>query len=78
MPHHRNLGLDELRDEFDPALAAFDFHRFSAALFHQPHRIADGFLDRNVEAAVGHVRYQQRPTSSAPHRASVVQNVVDA
>ena len=71
--HHRNFGFDQTRDQFDAALAAFHFHGFGAAFFHQAHGVANGFVERNMKAAVGHVGDEQRAARAAANCARVMQ-----
>ena len=76
MAHHRNFRFHQLRDQFHAPLAAFDLHRLGARFLHEPHRVAHRLAFVAVKAAVGHVRHQQRPAHSAPHRARVVQHLL--
>ena len=77
MTHHRNFGFDEARNQFEAALAAFDFHGFCAGFLHEANGVLNGFVDRNVEAAEGHIGNEQRAFRAAADGARVMKNLIE-
>ncbi len=65
------------RDEFEAALAAFDFHGFHPCFLDEPNRVAQRFGGVGMVAAEGHVRDEQRVLGTAPHRPRVVNHLLE-
>ena len=76
MAHHGDLRFDQPADQFETALAAFDFHGLGSALFYQAHGVANGFISGDMKAAVGHVGNQESALRSAANGANMVQHFV--
>src|SRR5882762_8221708 len=75
--HHGNFGFGEARDQFQTALAAFDFYGFDAGFFHEAYGVAQRFRSIRVIAAKGHVRDQERALRAAADGAGVMDHFVE-
>ena len=75
--HYGNFGFGEARDEFETALAAFDFDGFGAGFFDEADGVAKGFGDVGVIGAEGHVGDDEGVVGAAADGAGVVDHFVE-
>ena len=75
--HYGNFGFGEAGDEFETALAAFDFDGFGAGFLDEADGVAKGFGDVGVIGAEGHVGDDEGVFCAASNGAGVVDHLVE-
>jgi hypothetical protein len=77
MGHDRNATLDQERDRFGHALAAFELDGAAAGLLHDPRRAQERLLLRRLVGAERHVDHHQRALRAAHHREALEDHHVE-